>query len=220
MANRHINILAGAALALFASQTMAQTGDYTVNGEPVAPEMQKLMAHYGIAPGAYFIDAYGNYGPTGAAPAANVDGGPPRGWSGVEPRGTANNPYAQAYVNGVSGVRIFWVYSPSIFSGATGGSSGYVHVCPGNVFYRSSEGAVNVGGDYNSKTGANDSWAGVAGAAQSAGRWGVEDGPDGPVLALYDGEGGAQRVALATMLQGSWKFGQTKYAAEAGKASC
>ncbi|WP_428408015.1 hypothetical protein [Hyphococcus sp.] len=212
---RRLSLLAGAWFSLFAANAGADGGAYTVNGEPVAPEMQKLMAHYGIGPGAYFIDAYGNYGPSGAAPVANLDGGAPRGWSGAEPRGIANNPYAQAYVNGVTGVRVFWVYSPSIFSGATGGSSGYVHVCPGNVFYRSSEGAVNVGGEYGSQ-----SWGGVAGTAQSAGRWVIEDSANGPLLAFYDSDGSAQSVALATMLQGSWKFGQTKYAAEAGKASC
>ncbi|MEO1135850.1 MAG: hypothetical protein AAFW68_04450 [Pseudomonadota bacterium] len=213
-------ILTAGAIGASAHATDAPKNRYTVNGEAVAPEMQKQMAFYGIGPGAYYIDAQCNYGPEGEAPAGNIDGGPARNWGGVEPRGTDNNPYALAYVNGVTGVRIFWVYSPSMFSGATGGSSGYVHVCPGNVYHRSAEGATNIGGDYDVETGHNDSWAGVAGMSSGAGRWAIEDSAQGPQLAFFDSEGGSQRVALATMLQGRWKFGQTTYAAEAGKASC
>ncbi|MHA7871214.1 MAG: hypothetical protein ACX939_02580 [Hyphococcus sp.] len=213
-------VVLAASCAFSASAETAKEAAYTVNGQPVADEMQKLMAFYDIGPGDYYIDPYGNYGPAGQPPTANIDGGPPRNWSGVEPKGIDNNAYAQAYVNGVAGVRIFWVYSPSMFSGATGGSSGYVHVCPGNVYYRSSEGALNVGGEYDVETGHNDSWAGVAGISSGAGRWAVEDSAQGPVLAFFDSDGGAQRVALATMLQGRWKFGQTTYAAEAAKASC
>lgn len=214
--------LALVAIALSAMSAGAQAQDrgYTVNGETVAPEMRKLMAFYGIGPGAYYIDAQGNYGPVGEAPQGNIDGGPARNWSGVEPKGVANNPYAQAYVNGVTGVRIFWVYSPSMFSGATGGSSGYVHVCAGNVYHRSSEGATSIGGEYDVETGHNDSWAGVAGVSRDAGRWAIEDSANGPLLAFYDSDGGAQRVALATMLQGRWKAGQTTYAVEIGKAAC
>ena len=204
-----------------AFSAVAQAGDgYTVNGAPAAPEMGKLMAFYGFGPGAYYIDANGNYGLAGEAPGGNLDGGPARNWSGVEPTGVAGNPYAQAYVNGVAGVRVFWVYSPSIFSGATGGSSGYVHICPANVYHSSSEGALNVGGEYDSQAGQNDSWAGVAGVSRNAGRWAIEDSANGPVLALFDNAGGARRVPLATMLQGRWKHGQTTYAAEVGKATC
>ena len=210
--------LACAALGLGAQAQ--ESSSYTVNSLPVADEMQQLMAFYGYGPGAYYIDPYGNYGPSGGAPIGNIDGGQVRNWSGVEPTGMENNPYAQAYVNGVTGARIFWVYSPSMFSGATGGSSGYVHVCPDNVYRTSSEGATNVGGDYDVETGQNDSWAGVAGVSQGGGRWAIESGANGPMLALYDNAGGAQRVAIATMLQGRWKVGQTTYAAEAGKASC
>lgn len=193
---------------------------YTVNGQKVAPEMQELMAFHGYKPGNYYIDNFGNYGQSGQPPSGNINGGPPQNWSGVEPSGTAGNPYAQAYVNGVTGVRVFWVYSPSIFSGATGGASGYVHICPNNVFHRSAESAINVGGEYDSQRGGNKPWGGVAGTSQSSGRWTIEKSPNGPLLALYGPDGGVQRVALQTMLQGRWKFGQTKYAAESGKASC
>lgn len=202
------------ALAGLAGSAMAQS-DYTVNGAPVAPEMQQLMAFYGFGPGAYYIDANGNYGLSGEAPGGNLDGGPARGWSGVEPTGVDGNLYAQAYVNGVTGVRVFWIYSPGIFSEATGGSSGYVHICPGNVYHSSSEGATNVGGGYG-----DNSWAGVAGMSRNAGRWGIEESTNGPVLAVYDSAGGARRVPIATMLQGKWKYGQFTYAAEVGKAAC
>lgn len=195
-------------------------GSYSVNGMPVAKEMQQLMAHFGYGPGNYYVDRFGNYGKSGQPPAGNISGGPVRNWTGQEPRGIANNGYAAAYVNGVTGVRVFWVYSPSIMSGATGGSSGYIHICPNNVYHRSSEGAVNVGGEYNSRYGQNNSWAGTAHTSRNSGRWGIESGPNGPVLALYGADGGAQRVPLATMLQGRWKFNQTKYAVEPGKASC
>lgn len=209
-----------ASLAFAFSAQAQETESYIVNGMPVADEMQQLMAFYGYGPGAYYIDPYGNYGASGNAPTGNIDGGPVRNWSGVEPTGMANNPYAQAYVNGVTGARIFWVYSPSMFSGATGGSSGYVHVCSANIYHRSSEGASNIGGDYDVETGHNDFWAGVAGVSQGSGRWEIESGANGPMLAFYDASGGAQRVAIATMLQGRWKAGQTTYAVEAGKASC
>ena len=208
-----LGVLASASGASASSE--AANGGYTVNGAPVAPEMQQLMAFYGFGPGAYYIDANGNYGLSGAAPSGNLDGGPARGWSGVEPASPAESLYAQAYVNGVAGVRVFWIYSPGIFSEATGGSSGYVHICPGNVYHSSSEGATNVGGGYG-----DNSWAGVAGMSRNAGRWGIEESPNGPVLAVYDNSGGAQRVPIATMLQGKWKYGQFTYAAEAGKAAC
>lgn len=207
--------------AMFGITAVAQPPDaYTVNGESIAPEMAQLMSFYGLTPGAYYIDPYGNYGLAGEAPLANIDGGPTRNWSGVEPVGIENNAYAQAYVNGVTGVRFFWVYSPSIFSGATGGSSGYVHVCPANVYHRSSEGATNIGGGYDSSTGQNDSWAGVAGMSRNSGRWAIESGSNGPTLAFYDNDGGVQRVAISTMLQGRWKAGQTTYAVEVNKAAC
>lgn len=202
-------------ISIPSAMTASANDDYTMNGAGVAPEMQKLMAHYGFGPGAYYIDQYGNYGLSGEAPSGNFHGGPVNNWSGVEPTSVEGNPYAQAYVNGVTGVRVFWVYSPSIFSGVTGGSSGYVHICPGNVYHSSSEGASNVGGGYG-----DNSWAGVAGMSRNAGKWGIEDTPNGPMLAVYDNAGGAQRVLIATMLQGKWKYGQTTYAAESGKAAC
>jgi hypothetical protein len=212
--------LAAAGVAAVLGWGAAAEGGYTVNGAEIAPEMAALLAHYGFEPGAYYIDQNGNYGRSGSAPSGNFHGGPARGWSGVEPTGVGSNPYALAYVNGVTGVRVFWVYSPSIFSDVKGGSSGYVHICPGNVYHSSHEGAVNVGGDYDVGTGQNDSWAGVAGQSAATGRWTIENGPQGPTLALYGPDGGSQSVPVATMMQGSWTFNRTKYAAEAGKASC
>jgi len=191
---------------------------YTVNGQPVASEMQQLLSFHGFKPGDYYIDTAGNYGNKGSPPSGNIDGGPVRNWRG-EPKSVADNAYAQAYVNGIAGVRVFWVYSPSIFSGATGGASGYYHLCPNNRYFRSSEGAINVGGDYNAQTGQNNAWGGVAGTHQGGGRWSVNPSANGPLLQL-SGSDGSHSVLLSTLLQGSWKMGQTKYAAEPGKASC
>ncbi|MEM8988180.1 MAG: hypothetical protein AAGC95_15805 [Pseudomonadota bacterium] len=202
-----------AAAVVIASPAIAD--GYTMNGAQVAPEMQQLMAFYGFGPGAYYIDQYGNYGISGQSPSGNITGGPVNGWAGAEPTGIAGNTYAQAYAYGVTGVRIFWIYSPGLFSEATGGSSGYVHICPGNVYHATSEGATNVGGGYG-----DTGWGGVAGTSRTNGRWGIEEGPNGPVLAVYDNSGGAQRVPIVTMLQGRWKYGQFTYASEVAKASC
>ena len=216
----------GLAMAVAGGLTLAPAerahagGAYTVNGSKVAPEMAQLLAHHGFAPGSYYVDARGNYGAAGRPPQGNVDGGPVRGWSGSEPVGIAGNAYAQAYVNGVAGARVFWVYSPSIFSGATGGSSGYYHFCPGSIVHRSSEGATHVGGAYDGRTGHSGSWAGVAGHSRSSGRWAIERGPAGPVLAVFDSGGSVQRVPIATLLRGRWQSGQTRYVVEPGKASC
>ena len=200
------------------NQSSAKT-EYTVNGHEIAPEMSMLLTFYGFAAGDYYVDNFGNYGKTGAAPTGNISGGPVSNWSGKEPVGIANNAYAQAYVNGVKGIRVFWVYSPSIFSGATGGSSGYYHICPGNVYYRSSEGGISVGGEYDSTTGHNGPWAGVAGTRQGGGRWTIQNSANGPLLVLT-GTDGTHQVLITTLLQGRWKIGQTSYAVEANKASC
>ena len=211
--------IAGITAVFGANQVLASGKTYTVNGQSVAPEMQQLLSFYGYKAGSYYIDAYGNFGVSGEKPKGNIDGGMARNWSGREPVGIANNPYAQAYVNGVAGLRVFWVYSPSVFSGATGGSSGFYHICPGNVYYTSSEGSTSVGGDYNSSIGGNNSWAGVAGNSQGGGRWSVQSTANGPVLAL-NGTDGSRQVLLTTLLQGKFKVGQTKYVIEQNKASC
>jgi hypothetical protein len=205
----------------FGASALGQSsGSYTVNGKAVAPEMRQLLSSHGFAPGNYYIDVHGNFGLKGQPPTGNIDGGAPRNWSGTEPTGVRDNPYAQAYVNGVVGVRVFWVYSPSIFSESTGGSSGYYHICSNNIYHRSSEGAINVGGEYDSQTGHNKSWAGAAGTSQGSGRWTIESGANGPMLTLFTSDGGVQRVLISTMLRGRWKAGQVTYVVEAGKASC
>ncbi len=226
--NRNLLIAAIASLSLLAitanpvsaqSQSNNSTPRYTVNGTAVAPEMGMLLQHYGFKPGGYYIDTNGNYGESGSAPTGNLDGGPVRGWSGVEPKSIAGNPYAQAYINGVTGARIFWVYSPSIFSDVKGGGSGYYHICPGNVYYASSEGSVSMSDRPSSGRSVRSS-VGVASTSARAGKWAIESSLNGPVLVGYGPNGGSQRVALITLLQGRWKVGQTKYAVEAGKASC
>jgi len=204
-------------LSILASAASA-AGSYTVNAHPVATEIQQLLRYYQYPPGDYYIDVNGNFGQTGTPPAGNIYGGPVNNWRG-EPKDIANNPIAQAYVNGVAGVRVFWVYSPSIFSGATGGASGYYHLCPGNRYFRSSEGAINVGGSYDPGAGGNGPFAGATGTNQGGGQWTVIDSPNGPLISL-SGSDGSRQIPLSTLLQGKWKMGQTSYAAEVGKASC
>lgn len=207
---RVVPALVGLVVVTLAANAQASGEHYTVNGHAIAPEMAQLLGFYGMAPGDYYIDTQGNYGQTGQPPTGNFNGGPPRGWQG-EPKGIRNNPYAQAYVNGVTGLRIFWVYSPSMFSGATGGSSGYYHICPDNRYFRSSEGAISVDNP--------SSWGGVAGTHRGGGRWRIGSGENGPTLVL-NGSDGSHIVALATLAQGRFKVGQTSYAVEANKASC
>lgn len=205
-----IALLLGALTCTVSSMSSAST-NYSVNGFAVAPEMAMLLEFYGFKPDAYYIDRYGNYGSSGTSPTGNLDGGFVRNWNGVEPKSIAGNPYAQAYVNGVSGIRIFWVYSPSIFSGVRGGGSGYYHICPNNVYYATSEGSVSASG--------RGTYGGVASSGARSGRWAIEKSINGPVLAGY-GANGTTRVALTTLLQGTWTVGRTKYSVQTGRADC
>lgn len=207
-------------ISLTTSESSGQSDHYSINGSAVAPEMGALLKHYGFEPGAYFIDPNGNYGRSGSAPMGNLSGGPMHGWSGVEPTTIDGNPYAQAYVNGVAGVRVFYVYSPSIFSDIKGGASGYYHICPDNVYYQSHEGAVSMGGGGDAAKTEDRSWVGMAQQSDGGGRWEIESGPQGPTLALYSQQGGGQRVPITVLLQGKFEYNQTKYVVEAGKAAC
>jgi len=193
---------------------------FSVNGSEVAPEMGALLRHYGFEPGAYYIDAHGNYGRSGGAPMGNINGGPMRGWNGVEPTTVHGNAYAQAYVNGVSGIRVYYVYSPSIFSDIKGGASGYYHICPGHVYHQTHEGAISMGGGPDKSSTQDRTWVGVANQSGVTGRWQIENGPQGPVLALFNPKGGAQRVPLTTLIRGRFEYNRTKYVVETGKASC
>ncbi len=123
--------------------------------------------------------------------------------------------------------RIYWVFTPSPLSAARGGASGYIHLCPGYVFHRSSEGSFSVGRGYrpdistdpNSGTNENVSGASVS---RNAGRWAIEPGPNGQDLVLYndDESRSVQRLRLQWVLDGSWRIGRTRYASERGKATC
>ena len=221
----------GLILGVSTADAQGATG-YTLNGEPVPQDMAFQMYMNGLPPGAYQFDEYGNFGVEGEEPFINADGGPVR-YSGAKitdmmqggvfgssqsqqpaaPGGYGSQGYGG---NGLEGTRIFWIYSPSIFSEARGGASGYIHLCPGGVFYRSSEGSVSVGGGYNSQTQSNDGWAGAAGTSRGAGQWQLQ----GNMVALYNNDGGQQNFSAQNIAQGSWKVGQYKYAAERGRASC
>ena len=217
-----------------AMPAQAQETGYTLNGQPVPQDMAMQMYMNGLPPGAYQFDEYGNFGMVGAEPFINADGGPVRysgpkitdmqgGMFGEQPsqpqQPTSPGGYGMGGNtggNGIEGTRIFWIYSPSIFSEARGGASGYIHLCSGGVFHRSSEGSFSVGGEYNSQTQSNDPWAGGAGTSRGSGQWQVQ----GTSVMLYDHDGGQQTIPLQYLNQGSWKIGQHKYASERGRASC
>ncbi len=206
--------------SLAVSESSGQSNRYSVNGTPVAPEMGALLQHYGFEPGAYYIDPNGNYGRSGSAPMGNLSGGPMRGWSGKEPTTIDGNPYALAYVNGVAGVRVFYVYSPSVMSDIKGGASGYYHICPDNVYYQSHEGAVSMGGGPDKTKTEDRSWGGMAQQSNNKGRWEIGSSPQGPTLVLYGQQGGGQEVPITVLLQGRFEYNQTEYVVEAGKAAC
>lgn len=199
-----------ALLAVLSAAPSYAKSEYTVNGHRVAEEISALLSHQGYPAGDYYVDQFGNYGQIGQPPQGNLDGGPVSNWQG-EPQGIANNPYAQAYVNGIQSVRIFWIYSPSVFSGATGGASGYYHICPERLYYRSSEGAINIG--------TSNGWAGSAGTDTGGGHWTLEESENGPYIILA-GSDGAHQFLLENIIRGKWQQGQFKYAVEFGKASC
>ncbi len=195
-------------------------GDFGLVGEPPMMNVNGGPPLGNGAPPA----ATGSQNAGGADPAA--PGAPPAADS-ARPAGEGRRqggPSSSQFpdlVREATRARIFWVYSPSIFSGATGGSSGYVHLCPDGLALRSSEGSISIGGDYNPDyVGGRDSWAGVAGVSASAGRWAIEPGAQGPDLVVYSQDGSSQRAPVSVVRQGSWKYGQTKYAIEPNKASC
>lgn len=234
-----------AALCWLAAPTAAaQAYDYyRVNGETMPIDMQQMMALYGLPPGDYYVDEVGNFGMVGQPPMMNVNGGPPvPGGSGKAPAATApgapapgnapNTPYpggsgAGGQIpggadGGLTGTRMFWIYSSAL---GYGGSSGYVHLCPGGVYHRSSEASFSVGGDYNPhgttpggmRDGMNSDSASGAGVSRGTGRWHV----DGGLLVLQDHDGSVQRFNAADVRRGTrWQVGQFRYAAEAGRASC
>lgn len=197
----------------------------TINGQALTPQQRAFFDQLGLPHGDYYLKENGDLGIIGNDPMLNLikmfeemqrqaQGGAPA-FGGQA--GQSQQPYQSSPQNGgIEGMRVFWVYSPSIFSGATGGSSGYIHLCPGGVFYRSSEGSISVGGDYNSEYQMNDSWAGAAGTSRGAGRWMVQNG----TVSMVDNNGNRTDVPMSTISQGSWKWGQTKYAVERGRASC
>lgn len=228
--------------ALFATPTAtaqgAETYDYyRLNGETMPLELQQMMALNGMPPGDYYVDEVGNFGMVGYPPLANVNGGPPvPGGSGQpymgdgtgqatmpsQQAGTQSMPQMSGNDGGLTGTRMFWIFSSMH---TTGGSSGYIHLCPGGVYYRSSEGSFSVGGEYNPtgttaggmRDGANDDWVGAAGVSRGSGQWRVQGG----TLMLQDNDGGTQQFNVSDVQRGTrWRHGQFRYAAERGKASC
>lgn len=207
----------------------AQGYSYQVNGQTMDPQMAQQMAYLGLPPGEYYIDRYGNFGMVGYPPLMNANGGPVlgQGQQGfAQPFQTGpvqGTPGQQAGGQGqtpvgsdgeLTGTRMFWVYASMV---TTGGSSGYFHLCPGGVFYRSAEGSFTVGGRYNSRTGSNDPWAGGAGTATGTGQWSEQGG----TLYLNGTDGSTWHFRVSDVQRGTrWRVGQFNYAAERGKATC
>jgi hypothetical protein len=225
-------LVMAAALPALAPAAEAQTGAYRVNGETVPPDMSAQMAYLGLPPGDYYIDRFGNFGMVGYPPVMNASGGPVvgQGQSGFGQAGSfgpvgpgANAPQPAAPGSGsqpmgndggLTGTRMFWIQTSMV---TTGGASGYFHLCPGGVFYRSSEGSFSVGGDYNSRTGSNDPWAGGAGVSRGAGQWSVQGG----TLYLRGNDGSQWSFRVSDVQRGTrWRVGQFRYAAERGRATC
>ncbi|MEO0982798.1 MAG: hypothetical protein AAFX03_09130 [Pseudomonadota bacterium] len=219
-----------------AGSAAAQTPDYyRLNGETMPLEMQQMMALNGLPPGDYYVDEVGNFGMVGYPPMMNVNGGPPlpggsgqpvEGGAAPAPDGPAPAapaaPMASSNDGGLTGTRMFWIFSSVVSSG---GSSGYIHLCPGGVYHRSSEGSFIVGGEYNPmgttpggmRDGMNDDAVAGAGVSRGTGRWSVQGG----ALVLQDNDGSTQRFNVSDVQRGTrWRVGQFRYAAERGKASC
>ncbi|MBI1392916.1 MAG: hypothetical protein GC152_09270 [Alphaproteobacteria bacterium] len=211
----------GAAVSIVPANAR-DNGVYRVNGEVPSADVARTMTLNRLPHGDYYVRENGDFGLSGEAQFGNVNGGPPREGAALPllPKDDGSRLYPDIVAK-AAGARIFWVYSPSMFSGATGGSSGYVHLCPGGLALTSSEGAVGVGGEYDPRyEGGRSGSAGVAGTSAGAGRWAIEPGAQGPDLAVYGADGGSSRAPVATVSQGKWKGGQTTYAIEPGKASC
>lgn len=193
---------------------------YTLNGEVLTGEDAQLFMMLGLPFGDYYATDAGDFGLVGQPPLFNLF---ELETMMSDPNAMAGGGFGQqpgygtsAGGSGLEGTRIFWVYSPSMFSGASGGASGYIHLCPGGVFHRSSEGSISVGGEYNSAAGMNNSWAGMAQTSAGAGQWTVSGG----TVTLRDHDGGQQQISVSAIQGGSWKIGQHSYGAERGRASC
>ena len=203
---------------------------YTVNGQIVSLEVQQMMMALGLTPGHYYVDQYGNLGVQGQPPMINLDGGPPRTTGplfgqGVVPAqpapGTASpgfTPGAPQVEQQFAGVRLFWVFSSRL---GYGGSSGFFHLCPNNVFHRSAEGSFRVGGEYDSSEGRLDPSVGAASVVQETGNWRVEQGQSGPMVILFGQEPGVTwEFRVADIQSGRWRQGDFDYVSEVGQASC
>lgn len=226
-----VGLSMAAITSMMALPAEAQQAPYRVNGEIVPPDMSAQMAYLGLPPGNYYIDRFGNFGMVGYPPVMNANGGPiigqgqpgfgtaslgQAGPGGVTPQPAAPGYGAQPAGKdaGLTGTRMFWVYSSLV---TTGGSSGYFHLCPGGVFYRSAEGSFSVGGKSNSQTGMNDPWAGGAGTATGMGQWSVQGG----TLYLRSNDGGEWSFRVSDVQRGTrWRVGQFNYTAERGRATC
>ncbi len=109
-------------------------------------------------------------------------------------------------VAGVDGTRVFWIQT-SILSNS--GGSGYVHFCPGGVFYTSSEGSFLLQG------------AGGAHTSRGAGAWRLTQNRGYPYVTMQFNDGSSGGYWVGNLTSGrSWRMGQTKYAAEQGRATC
>ncbi len=232
-------LLAVSLMLLAPSPGHAQTAPahYTINGQIVSIEVQQMMMMLGLAPGHYYVDAYGNLGVQGQPPMINLDGGPPRTTGplfgqGVPATPTQPTPVQPAPVQPVAppfaagtphleqqlaGVRLFWVFSSRL---GYGGSSGYFHLCPNNVFHRSAESSFRVGGDYDIVEQRTDPSVAAASTVQESGNWRVEQTQTGPMAILFGREGVTWEFRINDIQSGHWHQGDFEYAAEVGQASC
>ena len=225
-------VLAAGLIMFAASPSSAQNTPqalYTVNGAPVSPEVQQLMMALNLTPGHYYVDQYGNLGMQGQPPMINLDGGPARMSGPLLGQGgpaapTQPPPAAAPFSPGdprleqqLVGVRLYWMFSSRL---GHGGSSGYFHLCPNNVFHRSAEGSFRVGGDYDIQGQSYDPYVAGASTMSESGNWRVEQTAEGTMVRLFDGDGDSWDFQLADIQNGRWQRGDFRYFSEVGQATC
>ena len=238
-------LLAAGVMLTAPTPILAQSGVpqlYTVNGGPVSLEVQQLMMALGLTPGHYYVDQYGNLGMQGQPPLVNLDGGPPRssgpllGQPGTvtpaqpapaqpAPAPAAPPPAGTPFAAGdthleqqLVGIRMYWMFESRL---GHGGSSGYFHLCPNNVFHRSAEGSFRIGGDYNAFREDYDPYVAGASHLSQTGNWRVEQTSEGAVVRLFPADGGdVIEFQMSNIQSGRWYRGDFRYFSEVGQASC
>ncbi|WP_119167239.1 hypothetical protein [Algihabitans albus] len=100
-----------------------------------------------------------------------------------------------------------------------GGSSGYFHLRPDNVFHRSAEASFRGGGDYQVYEEDYDAYVAGTSNLSESGNWRVEQTEDGTMAGLFGGDGNTWDFLLSDIKNGRWLRGDFKYFSEIGRAN-